>query len=320
MSIRWKSCFVLLFALWATQATGGDCRLVGTTCVDATPVKNFSGLDVTVDQVGGCWIYEDTYECLTPNYLEDGYCDTLRAQGCHQIGSACIESGSNGCITYEQTYECPSDQPSEEQAVLDCGGQLFCLEEDCFDTGYPPNTNMGKVGAMLSVLQALSEELAVDTVQVFKGEDRRCGISLFDAVGAHNCCSVSGWAEGTLECSFNEKLLADLRKAQRCHHVGTYCSNKDWLGVCWVNTQTHCCFNSKLSRIIAEQGRPQLGKGWGSPQSPDCSGFTMEEVASLDFEAMDLSEFYADIVASMPTLNADDLQNRMTDRMTQQMP
>jgi hypothetical protein len=46
----------------------------------------------------------------------------------------------------------------------------------------------------------------------------------------------------------------------------------------------------------------------------------MEEVESLDFEAMDLSEFYADVIASMPTINADDLQNRVTDRMTQQMP
>ena len=310
--------FILVVALFVTSvdAVAGDCRNISTVCADGPETRVINGLEVYRE----CWRYHSEYECLAAETVEHQYCAELRSRGCSQLSSVCITPSDYGCLTYEQTYECPSDQPPVEQAVLDCGGQLFCLEGSCFDTGYPPNTNMGRVGAMLSVMEALSDELSVDTVQVFKGEDRRCGISLFDAVGAHNCCSVSGWAEGVFECSFNEKLLADLRQAKRCHHVGTYCSNKDALGVCWVNTQTHCCFNSKLSRIIAEQGRPQLGKGWGSPQSPDCSGFTMEEVASLDFEAMDLSEFYADVIASMPTLNADDLQNRMTDRMTQQMP
>ncbi|EPP7525236.1 conjugal transfer protein TraN [Campylobacter jejuni] len=28
--------------------------------------------------------------------------------------------------------------------------------------------------------------------------------------------------------------------------------------------------------MFNEQGRPQLGKGWGSPESPQCRGFTPE--------------------------------------------
>jgi conjugal transfer mating pair stabilization protein TraN len=306
----------VVLSMASTVTVSGDCILLSTVCAEGPETRVINGVEVYRE----CWRYHSEYECLAVETVEHQYCAELRERGCSQVSSSCITTSDYGCMTYEQTYECPSDQPPAEQAVLDCGGQLFCLEGSCFDTGYPPNTNMGRAGAMLSVMEALSDELSVDTVQVFKGEDRRCGISLFDAIGAHNCCKVDGWAEGVFECSFNEKLLADLRQAKRCHHVGTYCSDRDSLGICWEDTQTHCCFNSKLSRIIAEQGRPQLGKGWGSPQSPDCSGFTMEEVASLDFEAMDLSEFYADVIASMPTLNADDLQNRMTDRMTQQMP
>ena len=39
-----------------------------------------------------------------------------------------------------------------------------------------------------------------------------------------------------------------------------------------------CCFNSMLARIVNEQGRAQVGKGWGGAQSPDCSGFTVAQL------------------------------------------
>ena len=46
------------------------------------------------------------------------------------------------------------------------------------------------------------------------------------------------------------------------------------------------------------QGRGQIGKSWGGTRSPDCSGFTLDELPTVDFEAMDLSEFYDDVVAA----------------------
>lgn len=311
--------FFLLMAS-ASGAFAGDCELVSSTCIDTSPTKRISGVDIPVSVVDGCWEYEDTYGCLSSGLTEDPYCQELRDRGCSQTGSTCIDESDNGCLTYEQTYECPADAPPAEQAVLDCGGQLFCLDGNCFDTGYEPNSNMGRVGALLSVMDALSDELGSDRTEVFKGDDMRCGVSLFDKIGAHNCCKVSGWAEGVFNCSFEEEQLADLRKARRCHYVGSYCSNETVLGVCLVRKQTYCCFGSKLSRIIAEQGSPQLGKGWGSAKSPDCSGFTLDEVSQLDFEAMDLSEFYADVIASMPTVDANEMQQRMTDRMDQLLP
>jgi len=48
----------------------------------------------------------------------------------------------------------------------------------------------------------------------------------------------------------------------------------------------------------------QIGKGWGSGQKPDCSGFTIPQLQSLDFAAMDLTEFYASIVPNIPNLGA----------------
>ena len=61
-----------------------------------------------------------------------------------------------------------------------------------------------------------------------------------------------------------------------------------------------------------EQGRQQLGKGWGNERSPDCSGFTVAQLQALDFAAMDLSEFYASLVTTLPDATA--LQSRVGSR------
>ena len=34
--------------------------------------------------------------------------------------------------------------------------------------------------------------------------------------------------------------------------------------------QVYCCFESKLSRILQEQGRQQLNKPWGKPKTEQC--------------------------------------------------
>lgn len=100
-----------------------------------------------------------------------------------------------------------------------------------------------------------------------------------------------------LQCSTEEQVLS-LKKGQNlCHYVGTYCSQKAILGGCLTKKDTQCCFNSRLARILHEQGRPQIGRGWGSAQAPDCGGFTIQELGQLDFARMDLSEFTREIAA-----------------------
>ena len=111
-----------------------------------------------------------------------------------------------------------------------------------------------------------------------------------------------------MSCNENEGKLAMKEGAGLCRSIGTYCSSCIRVFgrciACIEHTTGKCCFNSRLSRIINEQGRAQVGRGWGSPQSPDCSGFTIAQLQSLDFAAMDLSEFYASIVPNLPNVNA----------------
>ncbi|HDX9006505.1 TPA: conjugal transfer protein TraN [Aeromonas dhakensis] len=95
-----------------------------------------------------------------------------------------------------------------------------------------------------------------------------------------------------------------------CHKVGTYCKKKIKFIGCVQKAQSHCCFNSKLARIIHEQGRPQLKTGinnWGSPESPLCRGFTPEEFQAVDFGKIDLTEYI------------DEIQKNATDEIQKNM-
>lgn len=104
-----------------------------------------------------------------------------------------------------------------------------------------------------------------------------------------------------LACDPAEQLMSMRLGQDLCVLVGTYCSKKV-LKVCTERKRTHCCFNSRLARIINEQGRAQLGKGWGTPKDPQCRGFTPGEIESIDFSRIDFSEFIAEI---MDNLNLD---------------
>jgi len=111
-----------------------------------------------------------------------------------------------------------------------------------------------------------------------------------------------------MSCNEEEGKLAMSEGAGLCHSSGSWCSSCiRVLGKCvscLEHTTGKCCFNSMLARIVNEQGRRQLGVAWGSGQNPDCAGFTIPQLQSLDFAAMDLSEFYASIVPNHPDLGA----------------
>src|SRR5690349_794926 len=95
------------------------------------------------------------------------------------------------------------------------------------------------------------------------------------------------------------------RDTRLCHGVGSYCSSKvPLIGVCLEKTESYCCFNSRLARLINEPGRSQLGRAWGGAETPDCSGFSVAQLQALDFSRMDLSEFYADIAPKLPDAQA----------------
>ena len=119
---------------------------------------------------------------------------------------------------------------------------------------------------------------------------------------------------GILSCEKSEQVLAMKRDNRLCHGIGSYCSLRvPILGICLETTESYCCFNSRLARIVHEQGRAQLGMGWGGARDPNCHGFTLPQLQALDFARMDLSEFYAEIAPTLPDLGA--MRSRAQDRI-----
>ncbi|KAB0545467.1 hypothetical protein F7Q90_24710 [Pantoea stewartii subsp. stewartii] len=95
-----------------------------------------------------------------------------------------------------------------------------------------------------------------------------------------------------------------------------YGLNATLTGVCTEKKEGYCQFDSKLAKIIQDQGRRgQLGIGFGSSKSPDCRGLTVDELQHLDFSAINFADFYDDL-ENGTTLPAD---QTLIDRVKQQV-
>jgi conjugal transfer mating pair stabilization protein TraN len=118
-----------------------------------------------------------------------------------------------------------------------------------------------------------------------------------------------------MSCTQSEKDLANAKSQNLCRYIGDYCSNElKVLGVslgCLETTQTYCCYNGLLGKAIEEGAHSQLTISWGSSQSPNCAGLTMDQLKLLDFTtpAMKaaLKPFMDQIMANFKAKMAPDL-------------
>ena len=151
--------------------------------------------------------------------------------------------------------------------------------------------------------------------QIFRGKRGNCRQDGFDY---NDCCEDEGWGQDLhlAGCDNGEKALGAAKEAGLCHRMGSFCSN-EILGVCLSHKQSYCCFTSKLARLIQEQGRKQLKKGWGSAESPNCGGFSPEELQRIDFSKINFTAFYSDIQKKQQLPNVANTQQHVKERVTQ---
>jgi len=107
-------------------------------------------------------------------------------------------------------------------------------------------------------------------------------------------------------CGQNEMQLGMARGADLCVDTGEHCSS-GFLGCCKSCQRSFCCFNSKLAKLVNEQGQSQLGRSLGPNY---CGGFTADELSSLDWGHIDLSSFVGDMVAQATYPDAAAIQSR----------
>ena len=171
-----------------------------------------------------------------------------------------------------------------------CGSVRFCVGGGCETVEPEAGDGFVEAATKLNMVMELGgDEFDRDDMRFFTGQRRACTIRWG---GLANCCRNSGLLVGLGNCSPGEVELARERNQGHTHYLGQYCARRV-LGVCLRRDRAWCVFGSKLGRIFQQQGRAQLGIGWGS-----CRGLTVAELEGIDFDALDLGEFTSDLLDS----------------------
>jgi conjugal transfer mating pair stabilization protein TraN len=256
---------------------------------------------------------------------------------------ACIDTAANPIVTEPVIDDpgAPSDGPVDADGnclgniEIFSGRALRCRPPGLLDTFQNCCADKGKIvkDGMGSSLTSLSTKLGV-AKSVFTG--MKAAYTAFQASGnatqaasAGMHAMIAGIDPTTIAISLAVQVMIEvllqgcdeqdmevgmLKGSGMCHEVGEYCASSV-LGICIQKAKSQCCFNTKLGRIIQEQGRPQLKAfnaiGWGPIKHPDCRGFTADEFQALDFSKMDLSDYYSDLEARAQS----DIQVDMKDKI-----
>jgi conjugal transfer mating pair stabilization protein TraN len=270
-------------------AADSNCTGPVDVCTDASPAtRNINGVDITQS----CWAWSRTYTCTGTVPANDCAAGTI-PQGCTFNREECLDDPAPAdprqCKVFQEVYTCPiTGQDPKSQYV--CGGDVYCINGDCEPIVREASTEFKDALVGLHTLDQSAKEFNSIDYTLFKGAGTTCSKPVF---GLGNCCGGRGFPLiGT--CTAADRLLAGQIDKGLTHYVGTYCA-KSFI-VCTTKAQSYCVFSSKLTRILQEQGRPQLGKTWGTAKKPNCAGFTVDEFSRLDLSVMDFAEIYQDFI------------------------
>ncbi|HAJ7193947.1 TPA: type-F conjugative transfer system mating-pair stabilization protein TraN [Escherichia coli] len=268
--------------------------MTGSQCVEPGETRTVIVDGKTYSVYQDCWKWQDTY--LTQTETEGTCGEYMNNPACTVVRSHCADTVDGFCVSQQVTYSCERKKEGNGQI---CGGEFFCKDGSCAQAQTGNSNMFGQAVSALAAVAAAGEDVAElngENVRAFTGEAKSC--KKF-AAGFNNCCKDSGWGQdlGLSSCSSDEKALGKAKEKKLTVYVGEYCSKKV-LGVCLEKKRGYCVFDSKLARIVQEQGRrDQLGVGFGSGKSPDCRGITVDELQKLDFGVMNFSDFYDDLNA-----------------------
>lgn len=276
------------------------CKMTEEKCIEGAETRNINGKEIHKE----CWKWDRKYQCRTNTFIDE--CKSLKENDkCREVRRDCIHQVEGGrCEHYAVQYECENSK----QESLDCVASKFCIGDVCDEQKRNVNHNFSKALSYLGVLSEAQKDgescgcnkekdpnctlqkLDTDKCSLFRGEDFKCQ----RITGGYNCCADSGFFIPLIGCSEKEQELQSKQHAKVCAYVGAW-KGRGLIKKTFVRNRSYCCFNSTIAKIIQEQGRAQLNKGWGDIKNPDCGPLTLAEIQSIDFSKMDFSEIYSDL-------------------------
>jgi conjugal transfer mating pair stabilization protein TraN len=275
------------------------CEVINEACIEPKETRNINGKLVEKD----CWKWKKQYACRSNNLVDE--CKVL-GSNCKLGEQKCLHAlkinNKEECDHWEVKYSC------ENQIIRkkECIAKQFCLGGVCETNQRTQYSDFAESVGSLAVLTAMkSDEIdgckcpngrktcepgEVDTTncKLFTGNANQCHKS----TAQQNCCSDKGFIRDLFDCSQEEKDLFIKRTAGLCHHVGSWNGDSLEDKVTFTSYQSHCCFKSKLAKIIQVGGREQLGISWGDEENPNCRALSLEEIRKINFSKLDFSEMF----------------------------
>lgn len=259
--------------------------------------------------------------------------DPGEVQSCPPLsdGTSQCPIGRTACVAKDGGYVCPTNSALACQPTGT--GAPTCSPNQCYSAAsggvttttidQPEPADNGPRGADGSCLGVL---------RVFAGQGMRCRTSGTQTAFQNCCDNKAGVLNDTMgekggqtqrdykkqanafnvfanQCDIQDQKAAQLAASDYCIYLGKYCAEK-WIFGCVQNAKSYCCFNSKLAKLIQEQGRAQLPSmgGFGTVTNPDCKGFTLQEFQSLDFSKIDLSSYTSSFKMDSQTMIQNNAQ------------
>ncbi|EAU5656446.1 type-F conjugative transfer system mating-pair stabilization protein TraN [Salmonella enterica] len=264
-----------------------------------------------------CWAYRDKYVTQSADngtcqaYVDNPAC-TLAARQC------AFYSDEGTCLHEYATYSCESKTAGK---VMICGGDVYCLDGECDKAQSGKSNDFGEAVSQLAALAAAGKDVAalngVD-VHAFTGKATFCRKAV---AGFSNCCKDGGWGQdaGLAKCNSEEKALGKAKKDKLTVSVGEFCSKKV-LGVCLQKKRGYCQFDSKLAQIVQQQGRNgQLHISFGGAKHPDCRGITVDELQDIEFDRLDFTNFYEDLMNNQKIPDKGALTEKVKEQIAEQL-
>lgn len=263
-----------------------------------------------------CWQYSDTY--ITSS-TSTGNCGPLMSdKNCTRAKTSCTKNESGVCTHQSETWQC---QKTYTSGGLLCGDDYFCKTGDCGGTDGAGDSGFDLAVAKLAGLASAGDDVKTGdqiNIKAFTGQSMACRKAM---AGFSNCCVDSGWGNGAglANCSSEEMAIGKAKAKKVTVLVGEACAKKA-LGVCIQKKQVYCVFGGKLARIIQEQGRrDQLHVSFGSGDSPNCRGITVPELQGINFDKINFSDFYSDLMENQKIPDVDAMTKIAKDRIAAQV-
>jgi len=284
-----------------TLQGSNQCVQTDVSCVSGPETRNINGKNVYRD----CWEWQENYACLVSEVTSD--CGIYEEDAsCYEATSECILIAPDGsCSEYSVQFICGTDNP---EISGECSAINVCIGDTCEAFAVEPNNDFAMAASWLNVLDEMSSDsepnATLSDVEIFSGTGQGCRVG---AAGTLNCCNDTGFLNGVFgDCNEGELSLIDRQRAKATHYIGSYCSSR--FLVCFQRKYVYCMYNSKIARVIQEEVHRLSGTSWGSARSPQCGGFTVEELETLDFSQMDLSEVFSDALDEAIIPNAVEIK------------